>query len=70
MGRLSGFAAFKSEGGAVKDGFNRKELKKHPPLPDGSDLELYDSYFGGRARKELLHKGAKNYAGKVLQFRI
>lgn len=63
-GKTVGFAGFKVKHGAERDGLKAKELQPHPPLPDNSDRELYNVYFGGRVRKEELHMTAQNYAGK------
>lgn len=50
-GKVVGFAGFKVRNGAEKDELNVKELQPRPPLLDNSDRELYNLYFGGRARK-------------------
>ena len=62
-GKIVGFAGFKVKDGAEKNGLKAKEIIPHPPLPDNSNRELYNLYFGGRVRKEELHMTAQNYAG-------
>lgn len=66
-GEITGFALFKVEAGETRTGSLEKSglnEKEEPPLPENTDKELYDLYFGGRARKEEMHMAAQNYAGR------
>ena len=45
---------------------HEKDLKPQHPLPYNTDMDLYDEYFRGRARKESMHMAGQRYAGMSL----
>ena len=51
-GEMVGYVSFRVEDGK---GNGEQRSKTLHPLPKDADLELYDMYFGGRARKEKEH---------------